>query len=513
MENISKNVEGKLLDTNQQNSILSNAKRILVVAGAGSGKTTTIVGKVKYLLQVKNIDAKNILVLSFTNASAKEMRERILKEVDVAVDAITFHKLGLNILEKSNLNDYKILTDNVNLILLDILNDLVKDKLYLDNLISYIYENKNKSLLKLAYKVFESESYLKLDFINLCFKFLNLVKQNGFDNHRLLVLSKNKAYQLFLQVFLPIFDKYQTHLLNNKLIDFNDMINISKKNIESKSVLLPYKEIIVDEFQDLSQGRYSLLQAILKVNEANLFCVGDDYQCIFSFAGSELNYFVKFRKYFGNYEKYIIDKTYRFNQNLVDISEKFVTKNPIQLKKKVKSFNNDLSRSVEIIIGEDDEDILSKLIDTLIGLPNYSKVFILGRYNGDLNLLNKSIEFDIIHRSNEVIFAKKVDLKIFFLTVHRAKGLEADFTFIINNKNGKYGFPSNKKNEKILDYLKLKKEFYPFGEERRLFYVAITRSRKKTYLLCIKDDYSIFIKDILKQNKKSFKTLKSFLSS
>jgi len=475
-------IENKKLDFNQIKSINNTARNNLVIASAGSGKTTTIIGKVKHLIWEKGIDYNQILCLSFTNKSAAELKTRIKQELNLESDVLTFHKLGINIINTNITMKKKYLTRN-EFVIVKIMEDLLNDEKFLEDFLKYFYKTNN---FKQALLLFESEYYTIMEYAKEAANYINLIKQEGLTIDELLKKSRNNKYQQFLKIFIPIFNNYQEYLLENNLIDFNDMITIASNLIKTNIVKLPYKYIIIDEYQDISNSRFNLVKEIYDKNNADLFCVGDDYQCIFSYAGSKLDFFINFEKYFGKFNLNIINKTYRFNQMLSDISSKFITKNKKQFKKEVKSFKNNNTVSLRII----DENDLG---DELLELPAYSKIFFLGRYKHDLEKLENNHSFNI-EKKKTIYFRKRIDLEISFLTVHQAKGLEADYVFIINNEKGKMGFPSEKKNSYIERIIFNRS--HSIEEERRLYYVAITRARVATVLLKNKDKPSIFLWEV-----------------
>ena len=146
-------IEGKTLDNNQILSIVNEKHNNLIIAGAGSGKTTTIIGKVKYLITKNNVEAKDILILSFTNASSKEMRERIEKEVKTEIQVNTFHKLGYDIV-KSTLNEnLKVYTDKQENLILYILNQLFNDVEYYTNFVNYFLKENKLTIGEIALQI------------------------------------------------------------------------------------------------------------------------------------------------------------------------------------------------------------------------------------------------------------------------------------------------------------------------------------------------------------------------
>ena len=222
--------------------------------------------------------------------------------------------------------------------------------------------------------------------------------------------------------------------------------------------------------------------------------VGDDWQSIYKFTGCNLDIFINFDKYFGYTKKIYLKNTYRNSQQLIDIATKFIQKNKNQLKKKLISPKKEL-KPIKIVI--ETENILEKTINYIIK-KGIKHILILGRNKLDIieYLNNKLIlKNDIItYQDNKEIFIR-------YLTIHKSKGLEAECVIQINLKNDKLGFPSNIKNSKIIEKL-IGKEKYPYEEERRLFYVALTRTKNEIYLIIPPKNPSIFIKEILKNNQK-----------
>ncbi len=542
-------VEGKTLDNNQILSIVNEKHNNLIIAGAGSGKTTTIIGKVKYLIMKNNVDAKDILILSFTNASSKEMKERIEKEVKTEIQVNTFHKLGYDIVKSALNEDLKVYTDKLEYLILSILNQLFNDVEYYTNFVNYFlkenklkyylyalgisfqYDECNSEYYLFEYKIFISEKSrrgniyfdgdlnklvetfklmgikCKLKSFNYLWSMLNMEENFTFKvvNYLITVISliKSNNYNLsefekivdnssVYKIISPVYLEYNKYLEENNLIDYSDMINKATSLIKENKYIHNFKYVIVDEFQDTSMCRYNLLMSMRMQKDYNLFCVGDDYQSIYRFSGSDVSLITNFSKYFG--EAYVskIVNTYRFSDKMAKLSSEFVMKNKSQIRKVVKGYPS-TNEPIEIIYS------MSELESALKSLPNYSSVFLLGRYNSDKDILKSSEDFlynygEIL----EVIYFKRIDLEIKYLTIHKSKGLQADYVFIINNKDKGFGFPSKIVEDTVIEKLLGSSEIYPFSEERRLLYVALTRSRVKTYLLVEKENASVFISELIK---------------
>ncbi len=550
-KNLYNPVENKTLDDEQISSIVSNSHNTLVIASAGSGKTTTIIGKIKYLILKYNVLPEEILVLSFTNASAKEMKSRITKELNLEINASTFHKLGLEIIKKTSEHLPNIYTDNSEVLILNIVNKLLNNCEYLVNFIDYFceenkvqtflyafsvsfqYDEVNNEFYLISYDVFITfkkeknkihfkgslvDLYNELTYLNVKLKLrdynyiwkllnistnmtyniityfltlISLVKSNSLSNAEF-----SKRYDKTISsLFIPVITSYNEYLKDNNMIDFNDMINLSTKLIKENKYIHNYKYVIVDEYQDISIARYNLLKAMRNQKDYDLFCVGDDFQSIYRFSGSQINLITNFEDFWGETMVGRISRTYRFSDTLAKISSSFVMKNPSQLRKNIIGLPSDIF-PLEMIYS------IEELKSVLNSLPLYSTVYFLGRYNNDLDIIRSDNSFSIVYNNGmEIIYSKRIDLVITYLTIHKSKGLQSDYVFILNNKADGSSFPSKIKDDEIVYTLLDNTDKYPYSEERRLFYVGLTRSKKKTYLLVDKNSESIFIEEL----KKSYK--------
>ncbi|MFM7682171.1 MAG: UvrD-helicase domain-containing protein, partial [Bacteroidota bacterium] len=316
------------------------------------------------------------------------------------------------------------------------------------------------------------------------------------------ITSTKLRYKAFLEIFKPIYDSYQNYLSNRNEIDFSDMINLASKFIERGDYKSKYKYILIDEFQDISMGRYELIRSLKKVNpHSRLFVVGDDWQSIYRFTGSDISLFKNFEHYFGVSEKSKIETTYRFSNPIIKLSSDFIQKNPNQEKKILKSGLSmrilNKKTEYEIIHSDSDEldvtDTLKIIFDDLIRMYSdieKKSIMILGRYSFDINRIqNENNIFNINKEDYSIKYTIKSNLNevktinAFFLTVHKSKGLEADIVIIINCNSGKHGFPSEMSDDPILNLVLSETDQFPNGEERRLFYVALTRAKEFVYLL------------------------------
>lgn len=440
------NINGIKLDKKQIKIATTKRKNVLVIAGAGSGKTLTIVSRVHYLINNLKVNPKDILCISFTNDAVNKLKEDL--NID-DIDVLTFHKLALKIIG----NKKEVLTE-------DILIDIIMDTFNNDSLYGLFKINKN-------------------DMYNLINTFISLFKSKNYhmDDFYKMINKADYKDRLLLQEIMKCYICYETYLNKENLIDFNDMINLAIEKLDY--VKLNYKYIIIDEYQDTSYTKYLLIKKILEKNNASFFAVGDDFQSIYRFAGSSIELFNNFRRYFLFSKIYKLNKTYRSPYEVIKLAGMFIMKNPMQIRKKLVS-NIRLLNSVQIVYYED----INVSINEIIKEDNLNNLLILARNNN--NLLNIKIDKDINHRK---------------MTVHKSKGLQSDYVFIINVNDDYNGFPNKIVDHQILKYVNKYKEYYPYEEERRLFYVALTRCKKRVYLFCKKDKPSIFVKEILKMNK------------
>ena len=439
------------LDREQKEAVFSDEINTLVLSSAGSGKTLTICAKVKYLIN-NGIKPNEILVLSFTNNSVEDLKNKINEDVNI----YTFHKLAIEIL--SDYNAYFSLTND-----------------YLVFIIKEIFLSivKNISDKDLNY------------FVNEISSFINLFKSYKLDKSFLNKISKNNK---MLKLIEKIYEIYNDELYSQGLFDFNDLISNACVLIKKRGLKRYYKYIIIDEFQDISLERYNLIKIIKDSCSSKIFAVGDDYQSIYKFSGSSIDMIINFKKYFG-YTKIIkLTNTYRNSIELIKASNRFITKNPYQIKKKIKS-NKSINKPIKIIYYMKNMNIKLKLLLDLIP----GNILVLSRNNN----INYLMDEDLSIKDNTITYKNR---NIDFKTVHKSKGLESDNVILLNLNNSIYGFPNRIDNE--LQKKILPKNKYLYEEERRLFYVALTRTKNNIYLLVDRQNPSIFVKELLYNSKK-----------
>lgn len=320
-----------------------------------------------------------------------------------------------------------------------------------------------------------------------------LLKQVEPQEGRLSSTKEKRTYFILSTIIKPFFESYENELSKNYEIDFTDAI-IQATHLCREGLWKTYDYILVDEFQDISVDRYKFLEALRSEKpKTKLYCVGDDWQSIFRFAGSDMALFYDFEKFFGATELCRIETTYRFHQPIIDKSSRFIMKNQDQRRKDVHApFGDTKSTHLTFHPCEGTKDVgVMPIVEQIVRqIPPNETILLIGRYNYDA----VSVGFrGQIQNDFTKISVKVAGREIFFLSVHSAKGLEADHVILINCNEGAYGFPSLIEDDPILDFVLSKKESYPFAEERRLFYVAITRAKKHSYVLYDREHPSQFV--------------------
>ena len=678
--NMDKNI---ILDEEQRMAILKDEDYNLIIAGAGSGKTTTMMAKIKYLIDIKEIREDEILAISFAKKNTEELKEKLLKYFNIDINVTTFHKLGLDIILNNNNEKYEIIEDSKKQ---DFFMNYLKEEIYknefeLNNVLNFltlylgesddikkfkthkeyclyqknqlfntikgdiegynnntvkVRKNKEKTIVgekvrskeeveianflylngidyeyekrypeflpnnkiycpdftitqgeniiylehfginengtselynkkgldkykeeikqkielhrmnntKLVYtfskfndersllehleeiliknnfilkrrdsitvfnKLFDSkENEYFVKFISLTQNFISNMKLNNYNKDDIDYLINNvedKRTKLFLKCIKPIYFKYNVYLNNHNMIDFDDMIIKSIKIINTKDIDFKYKYIIVDEYQDISLERFELIKALAHKCNAKITAVGDDWQAIFSFAGSNVDLFTYFKEKLGYRSLTKIVNTYRNSQELIDVASEFVEKDEKNIKKHLHS-NKHLDKPICVLKYEDgigkvtEKKALAivKAIGDILNIKMDAKIMLLGRYNNDMKELCKTDHF--YEYKGDIICNDYKNADIVFYTVHRSKGMEADYVIIINAINSTFGFPSKIKDDELFKFFKYTKENFEYAEERRLFYVALTRTKNKVYIITSDKRPSQFLSE-LKEN-------------
>lgn len=441
----------------------------------------------------------------FSNRYSKEELEKYQKAMH---DKVALHKQhGTTLIcTCSKYNDGRELTDHL------------REKLEENGFI--LNPKDNKEVMKKISDQDGSRYVRKL--INLIDRFIGNFKTNGytvqqFDEWQL--SANNVRTKLFLRICKECYLEYERYLNKHNAIDFSDMINKSAlllKESESVRSQINFKYIIVDEYQDISRQRFNLVEALHTNSEAKIIAVGDDWQSIYAFSGSDITLFTKFSEIMGYAELLSITKTYRNSQEVIDIAGNFIQKNTSQIRKSLKSpktitdpviiytydsklkekgasarsgANYNLAKAVEVAIDQILEyDKQSE--------KKSSSILLLGRFGFDGKNLERSGLFEYKDYGSKIKCLKYPKLNITFMTTHASKGLGYDNVIVINGKNETYGFPSKIEDDPVLNYVIKRDNSIDAAEERRLFYVAMTRTKNRVYFIAPEENPSEFLLEI-----------------
>ncbi|WP_415878099.1 UvrD-helicase domain-containing protein [Methylomonas sp. TEB] len=287
-------------------------------------------------------------------------------------------------------------------------------------------------------------------------------------------------------LFEPIYQAYQQRLRDNASIDFDDMIGRAIEYVESGRFQSPYQYLLVDEFQDISASRARLLKALMAQQpEASLFSVGDDWQSIYRFTGSDVALTKDFQSHFGDTATSVLDQTFRFNNKIGEVASRFVTQNPSQIDKQIRSLRLVEQAAMSLIKTDQDLTGIQAALDAITAKAKPSaSVLLLARFNF------KRPDVAALKRRHP-------QLSLQFMTVHASKGKEADYVVVFGLDKGEHGFPSEKATHPLLELLLPQAEAFAHAEERRLFYVALTRARHHVYLVTNGLNPSPFVRELI----------------
>ena len=340
--------------------------------------------------------------------------------------------------------------------------------------------------------------------------FIEQYKTTGYDEAGFDILRKktdNPRTLLFLDIAEEVYHHYQSVLKQNNQIDFADMINDAHfylQEIERQRIEMPYKYIIIDEFQDIARQRFNLTKRLSEITKAKVVAVGDDWQSIYAFSGSDITLFTRFLELMGAGTELKITHTYRNSQELIDIAGGFVQKNSAQIRKQLISPKH-LENPVVIEAFDDSVKpmkALAEKIEEIIGkiIAEYGEkgsILLIGRYNYDMYKLYNTGAFSELP-NNRVQSKKYPNANITFMTAHSSKGLGYDNVILINMFEGKFGFPCQIEDDPIIKLVMHEDKTMPFAEERRLFYVAMTRTKNRVYIATPKHKPSRFLVELIK---------------
>lgn len=354
--------------------------------------------------------------------------------------------------------------------------------------------------------------------VKLICTFIQNFKTNGYPISNFYTFkykTNNVRTRLFLDICEQCYHEYTKRLKEKNAIDFEDMINDSAKIIREQEIngkKLDFKYIIVDEYQDISRQRFNLTRELSKLCDSKIIAVGDDWQSIYAYAGSDITLFTHFKEAFGYGLELSITKTYRNAQEIIDIAGGFIQKNVSQIRKAlvspkhikdpviIETYTENVERKEYegkggkyFLIGKTVENIIKKILSEK---PD-SSILLLGRYGFDAYNLGRSSDFIYDEKTGNLYSKTFMDKTIEFMTVHRAKGLGYDNVIIINARNEMYGFPSKVQEDPVLKFVVKDDHSIEYAEERRLFYVALTRTKNRVYIVTPQEHPSEFVVELL----------------
>ncbi|KGO98878.1 UvrD-helicase domain-containing protein [Novilysobacter defluvii] len=310
-------------------------------------------------------------------------------------------------------------------------------------------------------------------------------------------------HRMFLDLAVPVMEAWDAALAAEGGIDFEDMLNLAAEHLEAGRYEAPYELVMADEFQDASRARARLCRALVKQPGRFFFAVGDDWQSINRFAGADVSVMTGFRDWFGHGQVLKLEQTFRCPQALCDVSSAFVSKNPAQIVKRVHSVAPTVGPVLQAF-QVDHKDKLADAVDQFVmslarGVEDGSipparngkvSIYVLGRYNADR-------QYVPVQRGR---FERFVDIS--FLTIHRSKGSEADYVILpeMLTVNRGRSFPSTRADDPVLALAMPGGDEFPLGEERRLFYVALTRARRGVAMFTARGQCSSFVRELEEDN-------------
>ncbi|MEZ8117274.1 DNA helicase IV [Vibrio splendidus] len=472
--------ESSPLNLSQQYAVLMNDDHNLILAGAGSGKTSVLTARVAYLLQSHQAQAEELLLLAFGREAAEEMKQRLNSKIGLSAEKVqvsTFHQLGLKILNQ--VEPERVVISPL------ALDDNQRQAWCIDWLkkhwmtpTNFKRWQKHLSKWPIAYLTGDDElgshvSNLKL--IGWLEKQLEQLNASGLSKKEVQQqLIDHRDYTRLnseLSLCWPCVTAWQKELKEQNHIDFSIMISRATQYVEKGKFISPWKFIMIDEYQDISPDRLALVEALCNQSkaqhQASIFAVGDDWQSIYQFAGADVDLTTGFKDRFESSTIHHLDTTYRFNNQLGAVANRFVQENPIQLPKELNSFKQQKQKAVYSAPSKEVEKILDQINRQVKGKASKS-VLLLGR--------NHYHKPELLEDWKKIFTS--IDIK--FMTCHGSKGKEADFVIILCVDEGQ--FPTKKKQLHIDGALTESSDAFPYAEERRLFYVAMTRAKEKVWI-------------------------------
>ena len=484
-------IESSPLNPAQARAVVNGEQSLLVLAGAGSGKTSVLVARAGWLLAKGDAVAEQILLLAFGRKAAEEMDERIRERLHTEdITARTFHSLALHIIQQGS---KKVPTVS------KLENDTpARHKLFITAWRQQCSEKKAQAKgwrqwleEEMQWSVpegnFWDDEKLQRRLAPRLDRWVSLMRMHGGAQAEMIANAPEDIRDLFskrIKLMTPLLKAWKRALKEENAVDFSGLIHQAIVILEKGRFISPWKHILVDEFQDISPQRAALLAALRQQNsQTTLFAVGDDWQAIYRFSGAQLSLTTAFHHTFGEGDRCDLDTTYRFNSRIGEVANGFIQQNPHQLAKPLNSLTVGDKKAVTLL----DESQLDALLDKLSGFAKAEeRILVLARYH------------HLKPASLEKAATRWPKLQLEFMTIHASKGQQADYVIIVGLHDGNDGFPAPARESIMEEALLPAVEDFPDAEERRLLYVALTRARHRVWLLFNKDAPSCFV-DELKQ--------------
>lgn len=483
-------VESSPLNPAQARAVVNGEQSLLVLAGAGSGKTSVLVARAGWLLTTGEAVAAQILLLAFGRKAAQEMDERIQERLHTRdITARTFHALALHIIQQGSKKVPSISK---------LENDAqARQALFIKAWRQQCSEKKAQAKgwrqwleEELGWEVpegsFWQDDKLARRLGSRLDRWVSLMRMHGGTQAEMIESAPEAIRDLFskrVKLMAPLLKAWKNALKEENAVDFSGLIHQAIIILEKGRFVSPWKHILVDEFQDISPQRAALLSALRAQNKhTSLFAVGDDWQAIYRFSGAQLSLTTAFHHYFGEGDRSDLDTTYRFNSRIGEIANRFIQQNPHQLAKPLNSLRPGDKKAVTLLA----DDQLEPLLDKLSGYAKPDeRILVLARYH------------HLKPAALEKAATRWPKLQLEFMTIHASKGQQADYVIVLGLKEGSDGSPAPARESVMEEALLPVPEDFPDAEERRLLYVAITRARHRVWLLFNKEEPSVFV-DILK---------------
>lgn len=484
-----KDIESSPLNPAQARAVVNGEQTLLVLAGAGSGKTSVLVARAGWLLARGEASPEQILLLAFGRKAAQEMDERIRERLGTdEITARTFHALALSIIQQGGKKAPTI-------------SALEHDSTARQALLTQCWQQQcgeKKSQAngwrqwlndELQWTLPEGDFWndkkvlrriaVRLD------RWISLIRTHGGSQAEMIDGAPEEIRALFskrIKLMAPLLKAWKAALKAENAVDFSGLIHQAVAVLDKGRFVSPWKHILVDEFQDISPQRAALLAALRRQNtETTLFAVGDDWQAIYRFSGAQLSLTTAFHDAFGDGDLCALDTTYRFNTRIGEVANGFIQKNPHQLSKPLNSLMPGEKNAVTLLA----EEQLDALLDKLSGYATADdRILLLARY----------------HQGKPAILEKAATrwpkLQLDFMTIHASKGQQAEYVIVLGLHEGQDGFPAPARESLIEQALLPVPESFPDAEERRLLYVALTRARKRVWVLFDKENPSRFVEEL-----------------